>query len=82
MFEDYILLLGALFQGAITAEHLAVLRDGFSAFAPRGDVVGVHFFKLELLAAVNAFVPLFLVGGHGIATVERPDRQFFLHAGQ
>lgn len=28
------------------AEHLAVLNRTFAAFAPRGDVVGVHFVEL------------------------------------
>ena len=39
---------------AITAKHLAVVCNGCSAFAPRLNVFGFHFFEFEVFVAIRA----------------------------
>ena len=53
------MLFPALPPVAVAAEHLAVFGNGFSAVAPRRDVVGFHLFNLEKVAAdgANAVLP-------------------------
>lgn len=39
---------------AITAKHLAVVCNSCSAFAPRLNVVGFHFFEFKVFATMRA----------------------------
>lgn len=63
-------LLCTFLQIAVTAEHLAVFRHGFAAFAPRCDVVGVHFVELECFTADCALVILFFISSQSALQLE------------
>lgn len=69
------LLLRALLQVAIAAEHLAVIGCRMSTPAPRLDMVAMHLLELELLAADGTLVPLTLVCLTLRTLVERANGQ-------
>lgn len=44
---------------AVSAKHLAIFCCCFAAFAPWGNMIGLHFFNCKMLSAfyTNAFLP-------------------------
>jgi len=46
----------------VTAKHLTVLSGSLAALVPRGDVVGLHLLKQEVVATDRADTALPLVG--------------------
>ena len=72
----------ALFEIAVSAKHLTIIRCRFAAFAPRNDVVSLHFLELKGFAAVCAFVTLLFIGSERVAAVKGTDRQLLFFSGQ
>ena len=62
-FFCFILSLARLPAVAVAAEHLAVLLDRATAFAPRRDVVTLHLFQFEVVATERTDTLLTLIDG-------------------
>lgn len=59
----------------VSAKHLAILDYGGAALLPRRDVVSLHLFQFEMLAAVGANTLLALIGFTLCLLVECPETQ-------
>ena len=68
-----LLLVVALLQVAIPAEHLTVIGCRVSAFRPGFDVIGLHFLEFKHVSADSALVALLFVGCLCVSNVKGSD---------